>query len=222
MPKESLGAKTKRAKQIVAHLKKLYPDAKCSLDYASIHQLMVATILSAQCTDDRVNKVTPTLFQKYRSIEDFAKADPKELGEDVFSTGFHNNKAKSIIASAKTLLERHGGQVPKTLSELVALPGVGRKTGSVVLGAGYGIAEGIVVDTHVGRISKLLGLTSHSDPVKIEQDLIKLIPHADWIMLSHLMIRHGRAICIARRPKCPDCRLNKLCPSAGKKLGTAR
>jgi endonuclease III len=216
MPKESLGEKAKRAKQIVAYLKKLYPDAKCSLEYANVHQLMVATIISAQCTDDRVNKVTPALFQKYRSIEDFAKADPKELGEDIFSTGFHNNKAKSIIASAKALLENHGGRVPKTLAELVALPGVGRKTGSVVLGAGYGIAEGIVVDTHVGRISELLGLTSHTDPVKIEQDLIQLIPHDDWILLSHLLIRHGRAICIARRPKCPECRLNKLCPSAGK------
>jgi endonuclease III len=216
MTKESLDEKKKRAKQIVGKLKKLYPDAKCSLDYASVHQLMVATILSAQCTDDRVNKVTPPLFQKYRSIEDFANADLKELGQDVFSTGFHNNKAKSIIASAKALLAKHDGIVPKTLTELVGLPGVGRKTGSVVLGAGYGIAEGIVVDTHVGRISKLLGLTTHTDPVKIEDDLIKLIPHDDWIILAHLMIRHGRAICISLRPKCPECRLNKLCPSAGK------
>ncbi|MEK7775120.1 MAG: endonuclease III [Candidatus Zixiibacteriota bacterium] len=222
MPRESLDAKRQRAKEIVARLKKLYPDAKCSLDYASVHQLMVATILSAQCTDDRVNMVTPPLFKKYRTIQAFAEAEPNELGKDIFSTGFHNNKAKSIIASAKALLSKHNGEVPKTLAELVALPGVGRKTGSVVLGAGYGIAEGIVVDTHVGRISKLLGLTSHTDPVKIEQDLMKLIDYDNWILLAHLMIRHGRAICIARRPKCTECRLKSLCPSAGKKLDKAR
>lgn len=214
MPRESLKNKQVRATKIITRLKKKYPDAKCSLSYKTVHQLMVATILSAQCTDERVNKVAPSLFKKYRSIKAFAEANLKELGQDIFSTGFHNSKAKSIKNSAGQLIELYGGKIPKELDQLVKLSGVGRKTGSVVLGAGFGIAEGIVVDTHVGRINRLLGLTRETDAVKVERDLIKVIPEDDWIIYSHLMIDHGRAICIARRPRCGACVLSKLCPSA--------
>ena len=175
---------------------------------------MVATILSAQCTDERVNKTTPSLFKKYPTVEAFAEADLNELGRDIYSTGFHNSKAKSIKKSAQQLLELFDGEIPRELSLLVKLTGVGRKTGSVILGEGFGLAEGIVVDTHVGRISQLLKLTNQKDPVKAERDLMKIIPTKDWIVYSHLMIWHGRAICIARRPACEDCFLAKLCPSA--------
>jgi len=212
MPRESLKNKLIRSAKIIALLKKEYPDAKCSLSYKSVHQLMVATILSAQCTDERVNKVTPALFRKYRSMKAFADADLKELGQDIFSTGFHNSKARSIKNSAKQLIEHYGGRIPKELDQLVKLSGVGRKTGSVVLGEGFGLAEGIVVDTHVGRINRLLALTKEKEPVKVERDLIKIIPKNDWIVFTHLMIDHGRAICIARRPQCGACVLNKLCP----------
>jgi endonuclease III len=214
MPRESLTAKQDRAKRIIALLRRQYPNAKCSLDFGNVHQLMVATILSAQCTDERVNIVTPALFDRYRSVRDFAEADKNELEKLVYTTGFFANKTKSIIASAQQLLERHDGEVPRTLDELVKLMGVGRKTASVILGVGYGLAEGIVVDTHVARISNLLGLTSQTDPVKIERDLMKIIPREDWIDYSHLLIYHGRAICIARRPDCPSCPLKKLCPSS--------
>ena len=214
MPRESLENKRKRAARIVELLKQEYPDARCSLDFRTPHQLMVATILSAQCTDERVNMVTPGLFKKYRSVRAFAEADLGELEDDVRSTGFYSNKAKAIRNSARQLLENHGGRIPKTLDELVELPGVGRKTGSVILGAGFGLAEGVVVDTHVGRISRLLGLTKEKDPVKIERDLMKIIAEKDWIACSHLLIFHGRAVCIARRPKCSECRLAELCPSA--------
>jgi endonuclease-3 len=175
---------------------------------------MVATILSAQCTDDRVNKVTPALFEKYQSVRAFALADKTELEKLIYTTGFYVNKAKSIITSANQLLERHNGEVPRTLAELTQLAGVGRKTGSVILGVGYGLAEGVVVDTHVGRISRLLGFTAKNDPAKIEKDLINLIPRDHWIEYSHLLIYHGRAICKARKPDCPSCPLKKLCPSA--------
>lgn len=214
MPRESIAAKKKRAAEIVRRLKQAYPDSKCSLNFKSVHQLMVATILSAQCTDERVNLTTPALFKKYKSIKAFADADLKELEQDIYSTGFYANKAKAIKNSAIALVETHGGKVPKTLEELVKLPGVGRKTGSVILGTGYGLAEGIVVDTHVGRISRLLGLTKEKDAVKVERDLMKLIAENDWIVISHLMIDHGRAVCIARRPKCAECSLAELCPSA--------
>jgi endonuclease III len=214
MPRESLTAKQDRAKRIIALLRRQYPNAKCSLDFGNVHQLMVATILSAQCTDERVNIVTPALFDRYRSVRDFAEADTNELEKLVYTTGFFANKTKSIIASAQQLLERHDGEVPRTLDELVKLMGVGRKTASVILGVGYGLAEGIVVDTHVARISNLLGLTSQTDPVKIERDLMKIIPREDWIDYSHLLIYHGRSICIARRPDCPACPLKKLCPSS--------
>jgi endonuclease-3 len=214
MPRESLKDKQERAKKIIARLRKQYPDAKCSLDFGSVHELMVATILSAQCTDERVNMTTPALFKKYPSVKAFAEADMDELQDLIKSTGFFRSKAKSIKNSARALMEQHGGKVPKILDELVKLPGVGRKTGSVILGAGYGLAEGIVVDTHVKRISNLLKLTSQKDPGKIEQDLMKVIPEKDWIDYSHLLIYHGRAICIARRPKCAECPVNDLCPSS--------
>ncbi len=202
-----------RAKKIIKLLKKHYPNARCSLDFKTVHQLMVATILSAQCTDERVNRVTKSLFKKYRSIKDFAGADLAQLGKDIYSTGFHNNKAKAIKNSAQQMLENYHGEMPRRLGELVKLAGVGRKTGSVILGAGFGVAEGIVVDTHVVRISRLLGFTRQKDPVKIEKDLMQIIPRRDWINLAYLMIDHGRAICKARRPDCTHCFLNKLCPS---------
>lgn len=214
MPRESTADRQARAVKIISLLKRRYPDARCSLDFGNVHQLMVATILSAQCTDDRVNKVTPALFEKYQSVRAFALADKTELEKLIYTTGFYVNKAKSIITSANQLLERHNGEVPRTLAELTQLAGVGRKTGSVILGVGYGLAEGVVVDTHVGRISRLLGFTAKNDPAKIEKDLINLIPRDHWIEYSHLLIYHGRAICKARKPDCPSCPLKKLCPSA--------
>ena len=211
---ESKPALISRAAQVVKLLKKQYPNAKCSLNFRTVHQLMVATILSAQCTDERVNMVTADLVKKYRSLKDFAKADLTELGQDVYSTGFHNSKAKSIKESARQLLENHKGRIPKKLDELVKLQGVGRKTGSVILSAGFGLAEGVVVDTHVGRISRLLGFTAEKDPLKVEKDLMGIIAREDWIIYSHLMIDHGRATCKARKPDCAGCVLKKLCPSA--------
>ena len=214
MPRENLKEKIARAKKIVKALKAAYPDAECSLNFRNIHQLMVATILSAQCTDERVNIVTKDLFKKYRSVKDFAEVEIKQLEKDIHSTGFYKNKAKSIKKSAQQLLEHYDGNIPKTLDELVTLAGVGRKTGSVVLGAGYGLAEGIVVDTHVIRISNLLKLTDHKNAVKIEMELMKILTKKDWIIFTHLLIDHGRAVCIARRPDCPNCTLKNLCPSA--------
>jgi endonuclease-3 len=214
MPRESLADKQARVVKIIALLKQQYPDAKCSLDFSTVHQLMVATILSAQCTDDRVNKVTPALFARYHSVRDFALADKTELEKLIYTTGFYANKAKSIITSANQLLQHHNGIVPRTLDELTKLAGVGRKTGSVILGVGYGLAEGIVVDTHVGRISRLLGFTAKNDPAKVERELINIIPYEHWIEYSHLLIFHGRAACKARTPDCPSCPLKKLCPSA--------
>lgn len=214
MARESKGDRLERVRRVIRLLKKHYPDARCSLDFSNVHQLMVATILSAQCTDERVNKVTVTLFKKYRSIDDFANADLAELSRDIFATGFHNSKAKSILNSARMLLDKHSGKIPRTLKELVALPGVGRKTGSVILGVGFGLAEGIVVDTHVGRISRRLKFTAKSDPVHVERELMPIVPEKDWIAYSHLMIFHGRALCESRQPKCGQCFLKKLCPSA--------
>jgi endonuclease-3 len=213
VPRESSADKQARARKIIRLLRQRYPEAKCSLDFGSVHQLMVATILSAQCTDERVNLVTPDLFKRFRTVQEFAEADPAELEKLVYTTGFYVNKAKAIKTSARQLIERHRGEVPRTLGELTKLTGVGRKTGSVILGVGYGIAEGVVVDTHVGRISRLLGFTAKADPVKVEQGLMKVIPREDWIDYSHLLIFHGRAICKARTPDCPACPLKKLCPS---------
>lgn len=215
MPRESRKSRRERAGQCVALLREHYPDARCSLNFRTVHQLMVATILSAQCTDERVNLVTSKLFRKYRSIRAFAQADLEQLAKDIHSTGFHNSKAKSIKSSAMAILNEYDGKIPKTLDELVKLPGVGRKTGSVILGAGYGLAEGIVVDTHVGRISRRLSFTSQNDPVKVERELMQIIPESGWIDYAYLMIDHGRALCRARRPKCEDCFLADLCPSAG-------
>ncbi|MDP2910767.1 MAG: endonuclease III [Candidatus Omnitrophota bacterium] len=206
----------KDIKDIIRILKKEYPDAKIALKFKNIWQLLVATILSAQCTDVRVNLVTPGLFNKYKDIPSFAKADLKELEKDIHSTGFYKNKAKSIVGSAKKVLEEFNGTVPRTMEGLTSFPGVGRKTANVILSSGFGISAGIVVDTHVIRISRLLGLTRNTDPEKIEQDLMRIVPRQDWAVFSHLIILHGRKICIARRPLCIECRINKLCPSAFK------
>lgn len=214
MAREAQAQKRERAARIVRLLKQTYPGAKCSLDFQTVPQLMVATILSAQCTDERVNLTTPALFKRYPTVAAFAEADITELEELIRSTGFFRSKAKSIKNSAVALLENFGGDMPRELDKLVTLPGVGRKTGSVILGAGFGLAEGIVVDTHVTRIAKLLKLTAQKDAVKIERDLMKIIAVEDWIVFSHLMIDHGRAICIARRPRCSVCPLRALCPSA--------
>jgi endonuclease-3 len=203
-----------RTRKIIARLRKEFPDAKCALDHTSPLELLVATILSAQCTDVRVNLVTPTLFAKYRRAIDYAAADPLVFQQEIQSTGFFRNKTKSILGMAQALIERHGGQVPETMPELVALPGVGRKTANVVLGNAFGKNEGIVVDTHVQRISGLLKLTKEKTPEKIERDLMALVPLDAWTIFSHLLILHGRKTCIARRPRCEQCRINSLCPSS--------
>lgn len=204
-----------RAKKIIARLKKTYPDSGCSLVFRTPHQLLVSTILSAQCTDERVNMVTKDLFKKYSSPKAFANADLKELEDDIRPTGFFHNKAKAIKESARILANDLNGEMPRTLDELVKLPGVGRKTGSVVLGAAFGLAEGVVVDTHVMRLSRRMGFTAEKDPVKIERDLIEVIPKTDWIIYSHLLIDHGRAVCKARKPACLECQIADLCPSNG-------
>jgi len=195
-------------------LKAWYPNARTELDWSNPLELLVATILSAQTTDVQVNKVTESLFAKYRKAEDYADADPDVLEEDIRPTGFYRNKARALRGMAGALVEEHGGEVPRTMSELVALPGVGRKTANVVLGNAFGTNEGIVVDTHVRCVSGSLGLTESKDPVKIEQDLIRLVPEADWTIFSHLLILHGRRTCKARKPDCPNCILNDICPSA--------
>ncbi len=214
-PKAAPQAKRRaRVRKIIARLERAYPDSTCALHHRSALELLVATILSAQSTDARVNMVTPALFAKYRSAEDFAAAEPAALERDIHSTGFFRNKTKSIIGMAQALVERHGGQVPGTMDELVALPGVGRKTANVVLGTWFGKNEGIVVDTHVQRLATLLGLTKQTDAVKIELDLMALVPRAKWTWWSHTLILHGRRVCIARRPKCEECVVNRLCPSS--------
>ena len=206
--------KTPRVKEIIARLERAYPDATCALHHASALELVVATILSAQCTDVRVNMVTPTLFAKYRTAADYAAADPRVLEREIQSTGFFRNKTKSIIGMAQTLVERHGGAVPDTMEALTELPGVGRKTANVILGTWFKKNEGVVVDTHVQRLSRLMKLTRHDDPVKIERDLMALIPRDKWTWWSHTLIQHGRQVCIARRPKCEQCVVNRLCPSS--------
>jgi endonuclease-3 len=203
-----------RAKEIYGRLIAHYPDAHCALDFKTPFQLLIATILSAQCTDKRVNMVTPTLFKRYRTPAALADANPTELEEMIKSTGFFRNKAKSLLGMAGAIAERHRGNVPDSMDELVALPGVGRKTANVVLGNAYSRNEGIVVDTHVSRVSRRLGLTKHTDAVKIEADLMPLFDRDQWTMLSHLLIEHGRTICEARRPKCEICFLKDICPAA--------
>jgi len=197
--------------QILRGLDQMYPGATCALHHHNPWELLVATILSAQCTDKRVNEVTPGLFAKYPTPQDFAAVRPEVLANDIRSTGFFNNKAKSIVGAAKKVVHEFGGQVPKTMDEMLSIPGAARKTANVVLGTAYGIASGVVVDTHVQRVSRRLDLTKHTEPVKIEQDLIKTIPEDRWILFSHQIIHHGRALCQARKPRCAECVLDPLC-----------
>jgi endonuclease III len=206
--------KQKRVEEIVSRLKQMYPRAKCSLDFTNAFELLIATMLSAQSTDARVNLVTKSLFRKYPDAPAFAAAGQVAMEREVRQTGFYRNKAKAVIAAGRAIVEKHGGEVPKTMEELTALPGVGRKTANVVLSNAFKLPVGIVVDTHVARVSGRLGLTAQADPVKIEADLMKLIPKKEWTSYSHRVIEHGRTICIARKPKCAECRLNELCPSA--------
>jgi endonuclease-3 len=200
-----------RLDKILSLLDVMYPNVTCELHHETAWQLLVATILSAQCTDKRVNMVTPGLFQKYPTVHDFAVVSPEELGQDIKSTGFFNNKAKSIIGAAKRVIAEFGGDVPRTMEEMLTIPGAARKTSNVVLGTVYGIASGLVVDTHVQRISRRLDLTKEEEPVKIEKDLMKLIPQSRWILFSHQIIHHGRRLCVARNPKCADCLLDPVC-----------
>jgi endonuclease III len=204
----------KRTKKIVGLLRKQYPDAHCALNYSTPLELLIATILSAQCTDIRVNIVTAELFRKYRRLEDYAGATQDELEQDIHSTGFFRNKAKSIRGATQMILEKYQGQVPQTMDKLLALPGVARKTANVVLGNAFGITSGIVVDTHVARLSERLGLSKAAQPEKIELDLQALVQKQDWIHFSHLLIWHGRAVCAARKPLCATCTLESLCPSS--------
>ncbi len=200
-----------RVKKILAALDQMYPNVTCALHHSNAWELLVATILSAQCTDKRVNMVTPGLFKKYPTINDFANVSQAELAQEIKSTGFFNNKAKSVIGAAKKILSDFGGEIPQDIDKLLTVPGAARKTANVVLGTAFGIASGIVVDTHVSRISHRLDLTKETEPVKIEKDLMKIIPKEKWILFSHQIIHHGRALCIARNPKCAECKLDPLC-----------
>jgi endonuclease-3 len=208
-----------RVAEILRRLDAMYPDATCALHHTNPWELLVATILSAQCTDKRVNEVTPGLFKKYPTPQDFAATRPEVLAEDIRSTGFFNNKAKSIVGAANRIVHDFHGEVPRTIEELLTVPGAARKTANVVLGTAYGIASGVVVDTHVQRISQRLDFTRHVEPVKIEQDLVKILPRDRWILFSHQIILHGRALCVARNPKCADCGLNSVCYAKDKTAG---
>ena len=212
--RESFDKKKGRALRIISLLKIEYPSARCSLNFENPLQLLVATRLSAQCTDERVNLVTPALFKKYKTAEDFARASQAELQRMVKSTGFFRGKARSIRLAAKKIVGKFGGEIPKTMDEMLLLDGIGRKSANVILGNAYGIPSGIAVDTHVLRLSKRLGLSYSKTPEKVEEELMKLVPKPDWILFPHLLISHGRKICQARKPKCGECRLNKLCPSS--------
>jgi len=205
-----------RLTKILATLDKLYPNVTCALNHSTPWELLVATILSAQCTDKRVNMVTPALFRKYPTMRDFAAARPEELAQDIRSTGFFNNKAKSAIGAARKILADFGGEIPREINQLLTVPGAARKTANVVLGTAFGIASGVVVDTHVQRITRRLDLSKETDPVKIEKDLMKILPQEKWILFSHQIIHHGRAVCIARNPKCAECGLEPLCYSKDK------
>lgn len=208
---QTAAARQQRVAEILRGLDRMYPDARCALEHRSPWELLVATILSAQCTDKRVNLVTPGLFAKYPTPRDFASVRPEVLANDIRSTGFFNNKAKSIVGAAKKVVSEFSGQVPRTLEELLTIPGAARKTANVVLGTAYGIASGVVVDTHVQRITRRLDLTRNTDPVKIERDLMQVIPKEKWILFSHQTILHGRALCVARNPRCAQCLLSSLC-----------
>jgi len=218
MPRESTDARAARLKKIISGLRKTYPDAHCELNYSNPLELLIATILSAQCTDKRVNLVTADLFQKYRSAADYTNAEVAELEQQIKSTGFFRNKAKSIKTACKNIIEKHGGEVPRTMEELIDLGGVGRKTANVVLGNAFNINTGIVVDTHVARLSGRLGITKKSTPPGIEQDLMALVPKEQWTLFSHWLIWHGRRRCFARNPDCPNCEIRELCPKIGVKL----
>lgn len=215
MPRESKEAKTARLKQIISKLQAAYPSAHCELNFSNPLELLIATILSAQCTDKRVNMVTPGLFKKYPSAAAYAEARAADLESEIKSTGFFRNKTKSIQTCCRTIAERHGGQVPRTMEELIELGGVGRKTANVVLGNAFHIESGIVVDTHVARLSQRLGLTREKDPVKIEQELMATVPREQWTLFSHWLIWHGRRRCVARNPDCPACEVLSLCPRIG-------
>jgi len=212
IPRPKTAAERKaRLATILKTLDRMYPAANCALHHSNPWQLLVATILSAQCTDKRVNEVTPGLFKKYPTIQDFANASQAELAQDIRSTGFFNNKSKSILGAARKILGDFSGEIPRTIEELLTVPGAARKTANVVLGTAFGIASGVVVDTHVQRIARRLDLTKQTDPVKIEQDLMKILPQDRWIRFSHQIILHGRALCVARNPKCAECALNPVC-----------
>lgn len=219
VPKPKTAAeKQARLRKILNTLDKLYPDATCALHHSNPWELLVATILSAQCTDERVNKVTPGLFAKYPTMQDLAHADVREIAMEVRSTGFFNNKAKSIQGAARTLLEKFGGEIPRDIEQLTTVPGAARKTANVVLGTGFGIPSGVVVDTHVTRIANRLDLSRQSDAVKIEKDLMKILPQDRWILFSHQVIHFGRQICVARKPKCAECPLDPVCYAKDKTL----
>ena len=219
MKRESFEDLKARTRNIIRRLKRAYPGAKCSLNHSSPFELLVATILSAQCTDERVNIVTADLFRKYTKPEDYLKVSPRELEKDIQSTGFFRNKTKSIQGASKLLIEEYGGEVPHTMDEMLELPGVARKTANVVLGNAFGIKAGVVVDTHVTRLSHRLAFTHEKTAEKIEQALIPIVPKKDWVIFPHLMIYHGRKICKARNPLCDECTLEKLCPSSFLKTG---
>lgn len=222
MPRESSPAKAARLKKILGGLRQTYPGAHCELVHQNPLELLIATILSAQCTDKRVNLVTPGLFKKYRSAEDFANAEISELENAIRSTGFYKNKARAMKAACRDIVEKHGGQVPRTMGELVQLHGVGRKTANVVLGNAFGINDGIVVDTHVARLAHRLGLTNQKSPEKIERDLMALVPREQWTLFSHWLIWHGRRRCYARKPDCANCEVLKWCPRLGVKKSTTQ
>ena len=215
MPRETAEAKTARTRKVIAGLKKTYPDAHCELNFSNPLELLIATILSAQCTDKRVNLVTADLFRKYRTARDYAGAPTEILEQEIKSTGFFRNKTRSIKTCCQALVERHGGDVPQTMDELITLGGVGRKTANVVLGNAFNVNAGVVVDTHVARLSQRLGLTKEKAAEKIEQDLIGLVPQKEWTLFSHLLIWHGRRRCFARNPDCPHCEIRQLCPRLG-------
>ena len=219
MKRESTDELKTRTRDVIRRLKRAYPDAKCSLNHSNPCELLVATILSAQCTDERVNIVTADLFRKYKKPEDYLKVSPRELEKDIQSTGFFRNKTKSIQGTSKVLTEEYGGQVPHTMNELLELPGVARKTANVVLGNAFGVKAGVVVDTHVTRLSHRLAFSREKTAEKIEQDLIEIVPKKDWVIFPHLLIAHGRKICKARNPLCAECPIEKLCPSSFLKTG---
>ena len=219
MPRETKEGKAARVKKIIAGLKKTYPDAHCELNYSNPLELLIATILSAQCTDKRVNLVTADLFKKYHSAADYAAAPTSELEQAIKTTGFFRNKTKSIKTAAQAIVERHGGKVPRTMEELLTLGGVGRKTANVVLGNAFAVNVGLVVDTHVARLSQRLGLTREKDPQKIEQQLMAIVPQDEWTLFSHWLIWHGRRRCYARAPDCPNCEIKALCPQIGIRNG---